>query len=78
MSLNEAGQVLLGTTAGVAVVFAALLSSSASVRAGQMWAAQDRFKATAMASFAGLSGATALAGMVLGVLWVALNSPVAS
>ena len=77
MSVHEAGQVLLGTSAGLAVVFAALLSSSASIRAGEMWAANQRVRATAIASFAGLSGISAAAGVVAGLVWVLASSPLA-
>ena len=78
MTVHEASQILLGASAGVAVVFAALLASSASIRAGEMWAAQHRFRATALASFAGISGISAAAGLVLGAIWVIVSSPVGS
>ena len=77
MGIGEAIELILGAAAGLGVVFAALAASTASIRAGEMWAAHDRVKATAMASFAGVSGASALAGIVLGIVWVAVNSPVA-
>ncbi|MDQ2676521.1 MAG: hypothetical protein M3Y34_06900 [Actinomycetota bacterium] len=77
MSTHEAAQILLGMSAGVAVIFAALASSTASIRAGEMWEAQNRLGATAMASVAGVSGVLALAGIVLGLAWVVLSSPLA-
>ena len=77
MSIGETLQFLLGTSAGVAVVFAALLASTASVRAGESWSENNWLRATAFASFAGISGVAALGGMVLGVIWVVLNSPLA-
>jgi hypothetical protein len=77
MSIGETAQFLLGASGGIAVVFAALLASTASVRAGQSWAESNWLRATAFASFAGISGVAALGGMILGVVWVILNSPLA-
>ena len=77
MSIGETLQFLLGTSAGVAIVFAALLASTASVRAGESWADHNWLRATAFASFAGISGVAALAGMILGVIWVIVSSPLA-
>ena len=77
MNLSETAQFVLGATMGLTVVFATLVASTASIRAGEKWAAHRRLQATALASFAGASGITALAGMVLGVLWVILSSPLA-
>ena len=78
MSVGETAQFVLGATAGVGIVFAVLLASTASVRAGESWTAHHRVRAAALASFAGSSGTAALAGIVLGVVWVVLSSPLAS
>ena len=75
MHIGETAQFILGATAGLGVVFAALLASTASIRAGASWEAHHRVRATAFASFAGISGIAALSRMVLGVVWVVLSSP---
>jgi len=77
MSIAEAAQFCLGTTVGIGIVFATLLASTASIRAGESWAANNRVRATAFASFAGISGVAALGGMILGGAWVVLSSPLA-
>jgi hypothetical protein len=77
MSIGETLQILMGTSAGIAVVFAALLASTASVRAGENWSDNNWLRATAFASFAGISGIAAVGGMVLGIIWVIVNSPLA-
>jgi hypothetical protein len=77
MSIGETLQVLMGTSAGIAVVFAALLASTASVRAGENWSDNNWLRATAFASFPGISGIAAVGGMVLGIIWVIVNSPLA-
>jgi len=78
VSIGETAQFFLGATVGLAVIFAALLSSTASIRAGESWEAHHRVRATALASFAGISGITALAGIVYGLVMIALHSPLAS
>jgi hypothetical protein len=77
MSIGETLQILMGTSAGIAVVFAALLASTASVRADENWSDNNWLRATAFASFAGISGIAAVGGMVLGIIWVIVNSPLA-
>lgn len=78
MSIDETAQFFLGATVGLAVIFAALLASTASIRAGESWESHHRVRATAFASFAGISGVTALAGIVYGLVLVAWHSPLAS
>jgi hypothetical protein len=78
MGIGETAQLLFGVTLGLGVIFAALLASTASIRASESWAADNRVRATAFASFAGVSGLAALAGIVLGVIWVVVSSPIAS
>ena len=78
MSIGETAQFFLGATVGLAVIFAALVSSTASIRAGEKWESNDKFQATAFASFAGITGITALAGIVYGLVMIALHSPLAS
>jgi len=78
MNIGETAQFFLGATVGLAVIFAALLSSTASIRAGEKWESNDRFQATAFASFAGVSGVAALAGVVYGIFMIAWHSPFAS
>jgi len=77
MSIGETAQFFLGATVGLAVIFAALLSSTASIRAGEKWEAHDRFQATAFASFAGITGVAALAGVVYGIFVVLWQAPFA-
>jgi len=78
MSIGETTQLFLGATVGLAVIFAALVASTASIRAGESWESHHRVRATAFASFAGISGVAALAGVVYGLLLVAWSSPFAS
>lgn len=78
MHVGETAQFVLGATMGVGVIFATLAASTASIRAGESWAAHNRVRATAFASFAGVSGITAVAGIVVGVVWVILSSPIAA
>jgi len=78
VSIGETAEFFLGATVGLAVIFAALLSSTASIRAGESWEARNRLRATALASFAGISGITALAGIVYGLAMIAWHSPIAS
>ena len=78
MSFGETAQFFLGATVGLAVIFAALLASTASIRAGQSWESHHRVRATALASFAGVSGVTALAGIVYGLILIAWHSPFAT
>jgi hypothetical protein len=74
---SETAQFLMGASFGLAVILAALLASTASIRAGESWAADHRIRATAFASFAGISAVTALAGIGYGLMLVALSSPFA-
>src|SRR5688572_17428830 len=74
-SMSETAQFLAGASFGLAVVFAALLASTASMRAGESWAACHRVRATAFASFAGVSAFTAVAGVVYGLALVVSSSP---
>jgi hypothetical protein len=78
MSIEEAAQFFLGATIGLGVIFAALVASTASIRAGESWEAHNRLRATAFASFAGISGVTALAGIAYGLAIIAWHSPIAS
>ena len=78
MHIGETAQFFLGTTIGLGVIFAALVASTASIRAGESWEAHNRLRATAFASFAGVSGATAIAGFVYGLFMIAWHSPFAS
>ena len=75
MSMSETAQFFFGASLGLAVIFMALLASTASIRAGESWESDHRLKATAFASFAGLSGITAVAGIVYGLVLVAVSSP---
>ena len=75
MNIGETAQFILGATIGLGIVFAALLASTASIRAGESWAADNRVRATAFASFAGISGIAALAGIVYGLVMIAWHSP---
>lgn len=75
--MRETTQFLVGTSMGVAIVLATLVASSASLRAGEMWAEKSRVRATALGTFAGISGVSALAGIGLGVVWVIAHSPLA-
>ncbi|HYH62605.1 MAG TPA: hypothetical protein VD766_12130 [Solirubrobacterales bacterium] len=77
MSISEVAELLLGATIGVAILFAALVASTASIRAGESWESEHRIKATAFASFAGVSGVAAVAGIVYGIFLVILHSPLA-
>jgi len=78
MNIGETAQFILGATIGLGVIFAALLASTASIRAGESWESHNHLRATALASFAGLSGVAALAGMVYGLVKIAWHSPIAS
>ena len=78
MEFSETAQLFLGASLGLAVILAALLASTASIRASQSWESHHRVKATAFASFAGISGVMALAGIVYGLILIALSSPFAS
>ena len=77
MSVGDTAQFFLGTTVGLGVVFAALLASTASIRAGRSWDAHNLGRAAAFASFAGISGIAALGGLVYGLVLIAWHSPVA-
>lgn len=78
MGIYETAQFFLGATVGLGIIFAALVASTASVRAGESWEAHNRLRATAFASFAGISGVTALAGIAYGLAMIAWHSPFAS
>jgi hypothetical protein len=78
MSIEETAQFFLGATIGLGVIFAALVASTASIRAGESWEAHHRLRATAFASFAGVSGVSALAGIVYGLAMIAWHSPLPS
>jgi hypothetical protein len=78
MNIASTAQFFLGATVGLAVVFAALLASTASIRASEKWESNDRFQATAFASFAGVAGVVALAGIVYGIFLIAWHSPFAT
>ncbi len=78
MNTGDTAQLFLGSTVGLAVIFAALLASTASIRAGESWESHHRIRATAFASFAGISGAASLAGVIYGLLLIAWSSPFAS
>lgn len=75
MDISETAQLFFGASLGLAVVLAALLASTASMRAGESWESDHRVKATAFASFAGVSGASALAGIVYGLILVVSSAP---
>ncbi len=72
MHMSETAQFFMGASFGVAVIFLALVASTASIRAGEKWESDQRVRATALASFAGLSGAAALAAIAYGLVLVAL------
>ena len=78
METGQAAQFFIGASVGVGVLFAVLAASTASVRAGESWAARNIMRATAFASAAGISSIAALGGIVYGLLLVAWNSPVAT
>jgi hypothetical protein len=78
MSIGDTAQFFLGATLGLGVLFATLVASTASVRAGRSWEAHHRGRAAAFASFAGVSGIAALAGLVYGLIVIAWHSPLAS
>ena len=78
MDIGETAQFFLGASLGVGVLFATLLSSTASIRASESWGHHHRVRATAFASFAGLSGVLAACGIVYALSLIAVNSPFAS
>lgn len=78
MDVNPGVQFIQGASLGVGIVFAVLMASTASVRAGEMWAEHNRLRATALASFAGISGIAALAAILVGIAWLIVPSPIAA
>ena len=78
MDIGATAQFFLGATVGVGVLFATLLSSTASTRASESWVHQQKVRATAFASFAGLSGIVAVGGLIYALSLIAVNSPFAT
>jgi len=78
MDIGESVQFFAGVSVGLGVLVATLISSTASIRASQSWVHHQRVRATAFASFAGLSGIIAVGGLIYAVSLIAVNSPFAS
>lgn len=78
VDIGSTAQFFLGASLGVGVLFATLLSSTASIRASESWVHQQKVRATAFASFAGLSGIVAVGGVLYALSLIAINSPLAS
>ena len=78
MEIGSTVQFLLGASLGLGVLFATLVASTASIHATESWTHHHRVRATAFASFAGLSGVVALAGIVYAISLIAWASPFAS
>ena len=78
MEIGETAQFFAGISVGLGVLVATLVSSSASIRASESWVHHHRVRATAFASFAGLSGVIAVGGIVYAISLIAVNSPFAT
>lgn len=78
MDIGSTAQFFAGISVALGVLVATLVSSSASIRASQSWVHHHRVRATAFASFAGLSGIVAVGGLVYAISLIAVNSPFAT
>jgi hypothetical protein len=78
MDIGATAQFFAGISVALGVLIATLIASTASVRANRSWVDHQRVRATAFASFAGLSGILAVGGLVYAISLIAVNSPFAS